>query len=82
MSYSDEWTEWHLTPRGWESGTQKTDFAGIVQKAAPADRVLTYKVQSSPWSHAHRGGTVLWRSPDKEAAKALLAKFGEPPGRV
>ena len=24
MSASNEWTEWHLTPRGWERGSEKT----------------------------------------------------------
>jgi hypothetical protein len=27
MAVSNEWTEWHLTPRGWEFGDEKTDFS-------------------------------------------------------
>lgn len=26
MSASNELTAWHLTPGGWECGTEKTDF--------------------------------------------------------
>ena len=26
MSASNEWFEYHFTPRGWESGSSKTDF--------------------------------------------------------
>ncbi len=26
---SDESTEWHLTPRGWESGSERVDVAGV-----------------------------------------------------
>ena len=27
MALSEEWTERHLTPRGWELGSEKTDFS-------------------------------------------------------
>jgi len=42
MSASNEWTEWHLTPRGWERGTEKEDFRRI-DRERPTDRVWTTK---------------------------------------
>ena len=38
MSLSKEWTDWHLTPRGWEAGSQQTDF-GKETKFAPPQRL-------------------------------------------
>src|SRR5574343_541972 len=29
MAASSEWTEWHLTPRGWVRGSDQRDFAGV-----------------------------------------------------
>ena len=33
MKPSNEWTEWHLTPQGWERGTEKTDLFRDTSKA-------------------------------------------------
>lgn len=53
MSASNEYTEWHLTSRGWERETVKIDFQQRVERQAPVDRVLSYKFyeyMSSPFS--------------------------------
>ena len=47
MSYSDEWTEWHLTPRGWERGSERTDGPDVEFKEPPADRVLYLPLERS-----------------------------------
>lgn len=82
MSLSDEWTEWHLTPRGWESGTERIDFAGITPKNRPEDAVLTVRWReslSSMYSKPDRYHTTVWRSNNKEAVDKLLSQFGDPP---
>jgi len=81
MSYRKEWTDWHLTARGWERGSERVDFGRITQVAPPPDRVLTYcwtEEQTSPYSRM--GGTLRkeWGSDDHGAVEALLQKFGEP----
>jgi hypothetical protein len=43
MPISDEWTDWHLTPKGWESGSLKVDGQGVTDIAPPDDRVLTVR---------------------------------------
>jgi hypothetical protein len=41
MSASREWTEWHLTPSGWQRGSKETDFAPATKVEPPEDRVLS-----------------------------------------
>jgi len=82
MSHSNEWTDWHLTPEGWVSGSERTDGVGIEEKPIPPDRVLTKRwveEQSSPFSSMYRGLETKWESDDKEAIQALLEKFGTCP---
>jgi hypothetical protein len=81
MAASNEWFEYHLTPRGWEMGSNKTDFAWE-QKEPPPDRVLTIRVSesmSSSFSKLDRGHEELWRSPDGESVAALVKQFGASP---
>ncbi|OGR05262.1 MAG: hypothetical protein A2511_05810 [Deltaproteobacteria bacterium RIFOXYD12_FULL_50_9] len=79
MSASNEWTIWHLTPRGWEAGSKKTDFAPVKEKTPPPDRVLSCdfrEVYSSIFSKPARTEKELWRGQDKEKIEELLKKFG------
>lgn len=83
MSAINEWTEWHLTPRGWEQGTEKTDFASSTKIVAPpSDRVLTcryYEYLSSVFSAVDKGVNEIWRSSQEKLIKELLQKFGSCP---
>ena len=81
MAASNEWFDYHLTPRGWELGTNKTDFA-YEEKAPPSDRVLTIRLTeylSSHFSTMDRGREELWRSPDEAGMAALIKTFGSSP---
>jgi hypothetical protein len=81
MSASNEWTQWHLTPRGWEAGAEKTDF-NRTDRDPPADRVLTvtYKEHvSSSFSAMDATVREEWRSPDAALVAALLNQFGPAP---
>jgi len=82
MSFSKEWTEWHLTPRGWERGSERSDFGQTEWKDAPPDRVLTtqwLEEQTSPYSDMHRSSSDQWKSDNASAVAELLAKYGKPP---
>lgn len=84
MSASNEWTEWHLTPRGWEEGTCKTDTA-LNEVTPPRDRFLTMKYQeflSSTYSKADIGTKEIWRSSDGLAIENLLRQFGPCPNHL
>ena len=81
MSASNEWTIWHLTPRGWDRGTEKEDFQRT-DRDPPADRVLSVK-----WIEymGHTFGALqsyheeVWRHPDTEFIAKLINDYGEAP---
>jgi hypothetical protein len=82
MSLSREWTDWHLTPRGWEAGSQHTDFGKETNIDPPQDRVLTSRFHeeiSSRFSKPDRSHEETWRSTDEESVDKLLKQFGSPP---
>jgi hypothetical protein len=82
MGLSNEWTEWHLTPRGWESRSNRVDIANITEKPPPADRVLTCRyqeVQSSMYSAMETNVSELWRSSNEQLVASLLVTFGNCP---
>lgn len=63
MSASREWTEWHLTPSGWKSGTNKSDGVGITNSSPPNDRILTIRVTMSiGFSGLNFDKNVIWQS--------------------
>lgn len=81
MSASNEWTEWHLTPRGWEPGTEKTDFSRI-DREPPLDRVLTIRWREYLGHHygiATHFHEEIWRSIENDLVNNLLAKFDSMP---
>jgi hypothetical protein len=81
MSASKEWTEWHLTPRGWERGTEKVDGVGEL-RPRPADAVMTNtyrELQSDSHAPVHKTSTPTWRSADTATIETLLKQFGAPP---
>lgn len=84
MAASNEWTEWHLTPRGWERGTEKEDFRRI-DRHPPTDRVLTFIYQEY-FGSVHSRGDVsskkTWNSDDEDAIQTLLKKHGDPPNHL
>ena len=81
MAASDEWTEWHLTPRGWERGSERVDVGNVTPRDPPADRVLTvrYREYSSWGANLTVYQDELWRSPDVESVDSLLRQFCEAP---
>ncbi len=85
MSASHEWTEYHLTPRGWEKGAWKTDFGDTHKNDVPSDRVLTceyHEFLSSVFAQMSRYTDETWRSRDENKVKELLKEFGECPNRL
>ncbi len=83
MASSNEWTEWHLTPRGWERGTEKIDFGDTEVVIPPEDRVLTcvYR-QYMGWGVKASSASPVeeeWRSDDEDMVYLLLEEHGECP---
>jgi hypothetical protein len=84
MGLNKEWTEWHLTPRGWERGTDSVD--GIRNEVSrPVDAVITYQyreVRSAADAPLETHHGPVWRSSDDAAIAALLEKFGDAPKKL
>jgi hypothetical protein len=85
MAISRQWTEWHLTPTGWVSGSSRWDGEGNVWRDEPNDRVITfvYQVQTDK-GHPEPHATVQesWRSKAAGATdtiEQLLAQHGPCP---
>ncbi|HEY3821758.1 MAG TPA: hypothetical protein VGL81_31540 [Polyangiaceae bacterium] len=85
MAMSDEWTEWHLTPRGWERGSDQVDGGGGRRRDPPSDRVLTSRFHEY-WggvsSEVSRTNEVEWRGGDASLIETLLKQFGPAPERL
>jgi len=82
MSFSKEWTEWHLTPRGWERGSERVDGQGLTSVPLPTDRVKTVRwleEQTSGYGKMHKSHVSDWDNGDKEQLKELVIRFGQPP---
>jgi hypothetical protein len=85
MSLQNEWTEWHLTPRGWEQGSIQRDFEGETIVPAPEDRVMTFifkEYQSCSFAKLLRNLSEEWRGLDQARVDELLAKFGKCPDHL
>lgn len=87
MAIRKEWTEWHLTPRGWEQGSTRREGRGNDWRDEPADRLLSYQ-----YCEIHPSGSTpkitteeTWRTKDpaaQEQLEAALAQFGPAPARL
>lgn len=84
MARSEEWTERHLTPRGWELGSEKTDFS-LTTREPPADRLVTVRYReflSDLGGGGEKGTIEMWSSSNRSAIAKLRAQFGPPPERL
>ena len=87
MAIRKEWTEWHLTPRGWEQGSTRREGRGNDWRDEPADRLLSYQYcEIHPSTGEPRITTEeTWRTKDPAAGtqlEAALAHFGGVPSRL
>jgi len=87
MAIRKEWTEWHLTPRGWEQGSTRREGKGNDWRDEPADRLLSYQHVELETSASPRRVTTeeTWRTKDPGALDQLedaLAKHGRCPERL
>lgn len=87
MSESDAWkvvtawVDWHLTPKGWVSGSSRDEDGKVSEKTIPEDRVLTdrYSTKGSEMMGKLDKTTERWRSEDATAVAKLLKKYGPSP---
>lgn len=80
-----EWTEWHLTPRGWEKGATRVDGVGNTWAEEPQDRLLSCVYQELETGNPPQVKTRLeetWRSKNENTVDAALTAFGFCPKRL
>jgi hypothetical protein len=85
MAISKQWTEWHLTPAGWVSGSTRRDKEGNVWRDEPEDRVLSFVYQEQiDKAHPEPHPTVQesWRSKIAPNVDGLLTQHGPCPRKL
>lgn len=85
MAARKEWTEWHLTPRGWERGATRVHGQGNTWIEEPLDRVLSFVYQeletdSSP--EVKKWAEETWRSKKAENVDTLIKQYGTCPEKL
>lgn len=71
-------TDWHLTPRGWEKGTEIIPEQEVKEVPPPKDRVLTMRVSPRPVGVTFRAPRTqeIYRSKNDELVASLLRSYG------
>ena len=88
MAISRQWTEWHLTPGGWVSGSSRRDGEGNVWRDEPEDRIITFVYQEQTGktdAEPHVTVQESWRSKAAGAGadiENLLAQHGPCPQKL
>lgn len=85
MPVRKEWTEWHLTPRGWEKGATRVHGQGNTWVEEPLDRVLScvyQELEAGDPPELKKWSEETWRSKKEDEVKAALAKSGPCPERL
>ena len=85
MAVRRDWTEWHLTPRGWEPGSTRREGSGTKWADEPQDRVLScvfQELQATEPTNVERSTEETWRSKKATDVDDLLKQFGECPQRL
>lgn len=84
MILGSEWTTYHLTPRGWVLGDKQREYAPLLRRPAPDDRVLSmvYKVTTARDGQKRRLFKHVWCGNDETETEALLDKFGPAPAEL
>ena len=83
MSASHEWTEWCLTPRGWERGCEKEDVRGLFGER-PKDTVLVmiYDDYRGNWRDVNPTMMEKERVGTDKEITTLLTTYGPPPEQL
>lgn len=85
MAMRNEWTEWHLTPRGWQKGATRVQGKGNTWTDEPEGRVLTYvykEVETSNSPETKKSSEETWRSKTATNIEGLLREYGPSPERL
>ncbi len=82
MATRNEWTEWHLTPGGWQRGSTRVQGKGNTWADEPEDRVLSFvykEVETGASPKASVSSEESWRSKTASTIDQLLQQYGSSP---
>jgi hypothetical protein len=85
MAVRKEWTEWHLTPRGWEKGATRVHEQGNTWVEEPMDRLLScvyQELETGASPEVKKWSEETWRSKKADEVEAGLKQFGACPERL
>jgi hypothetical protein len=85
MAVRKEWTEWHLTPRGWEKGATRVHGQGNTWVEEPLDRALSsvyQELQSDGSPEIKKWVEETRRSKKTSEVDDLLKQFGPCPEKL
>jgi hypothetical protein len=85
MAISKQWTEWHLTPAGWVSGSTRRDGEGNVWRDEPEDRVVSFvyqEITGKTQPEPHPTVQESWRSKVANDVDSLLTQHGPCPRKL
>lgn len=85
MAVRKEWTEWHLTPRGWEKGATRVHGQGNTWVEEPTDRILScvyQELESSASPEVKKWSEETWRSKKPDEVGTALGQFGPCPEKL
>lgn len=81
IKLGSEWTVFHLTPSGWVDGDKQREFAPVLSRPAPPDRLLSVVNKICPsefWSdEVHQ--REVWRCASDQAIGDAVRMFGSAP---
>src|SRR5579883_2988942 len=79
MAVRKEWTEWHLTPRGWEKGATRVHGQGNTWVEEPVDRLLSFvyqEVETGASPDVKKWSEETFRSKKSSEVEEALKKYG------
>ncbi len=81
MILGSEWTAYHLTPEGWVIGDKQREFAPLLSRPAPGDRLLSVvvKISFQQFGTNEPVQREVWRAADEPLIKSLLDQYGPAP---
>lgn len=83
MAVRKEWTEWHLTPRGWERGSTRKEGQGNHWTDEPQDRVASWVYSETETSAGlRRHAEPTWDNKLTPQINELLTRFGPCPAEL
>jgi hypothetical protein len=85
MAVRKEWTEWHLTPGGWQRGATRVHGQGNTWVDEPEDRVLSsvyQELETSASTQVKKWVEETWRSKNAANVDELLKQYGPCPEKL